>query len=291
MDPTGPNDKTITLNELKFHYLEWGNAACPAMVLLHGFMGHAHVWDDFALKFRSRYHVISLDQRGHGESGWSETGAYTLDDHFMDLTTLIDRLHLKPLVLVGHSMGGRNALFYAACFPENVVRLILVDARPGNNPEASRALRSLVTGLPLKADSVEEAARGVQRVFPYLSLEVCRHLVKYGYSERWDGKLAPCYDGKMSISVERSGYVTEDLWRYLKNLSCPTLVVRGKESEFLSGSDARKMCKLIPNAVWHEVPCAAHVPHLENPEEFSRIVETFLAERKPGETKATFGRF
>jgi len=80
----------------------------------------------------------------------------------------------------------------------------------------------------------------------------------------------------MSLSAERSGYVTEELWRFLKNLACPTLVIRGKESEFVSQSDARKMCEIMPDATWREVPSAAHVPVLENPEEFSRIVEDFL---------------
>ena len=276
MNLRGPEDKTVAINGLTLHYLDWGNTSGQTMLLLHGFMGHAHVWDGLAKVFRSRYRVIALDQRGHGESGWSEDLSYTLDDHFSDITTFIEHLNPRPLVVIGHSMGGRNALFYTACFPENVARLIIVDARPGNSPGASRALKNLVDTLPLEADSVEETVDGVRSVFPHIPREVCSHVVKYGYRGGCDGKLIPCYDRRMSISVQRSGYVTEDLWRFLKNLACPTLVVRGKESEFLPQSDARKMCEIIPDAVWREVPNAAHAPFLENPEEFIRIIEEYL---------------
>ena len=81
-----PIDKYATVNGLLFHYVDWGSCPRPSMLLLHGFMGHARVWDVLATQFRNRYHVIALDQRGHGESEWSTKGAYTLDDHFSDIT-------------------------------------------------------------------------------------------------------------------------------------------------------------------------------------------------------------
>jgi len=82
---TNPKDEYVDLNGLRLHYLDWGNDGFQPILLLHGFMAHAHVWDDFALAFRAQYHVIALDQRGHGESQWCEDGAYSISDHFSDI--------------------------------------------------------------------------------------------------------------------------------------------------------------------------------------------------------------
>jgi len=136
MKTTTPQDKYLDLNGLRLHYLDWGNDGHQPMLLLHGFMAHAHVWDHFVLGFRSLFHLIVLDQRGHGESEWSKEGAYTIEDHYVDLANFVETLGLRNLILVGHSMGGRNALFYTAYNSHNVERLILVDARATNTPQS-----------------------------------------------------------------------------------------------------------------------------------------------------------
>ena len=107
-----PAEKYLDVNGIRFHYLDWGNDKLQPILLLHGFMAHAHVWDDFAQNFRTRYHVIALDQRGHGETQWCEDGAYSIYDHFTDIACFGEALNLNDLILIGHSMGGRNALFY-----------------------------------------------------------------------------------------------------------------------------------------------------------------------------------
>jgi len=68
MAKTGkPKEKYLSVNGIRLHYLDWGNCRLQPILLLHGFMGHAHVWDEFAQTFRAQYHVIALDQRGHGK--------------------------------------------------------------------------------------------------------------------------------------------------------------------------------------------------------------------------------
>ena len=152
-----PQDRYLKINGLRLHYLDWENHGCQTILLLHGFMAHAHVWDDFVLNFQSYYRVIALDQRGHGESQWSGDMAYTLDDHFSDIAHFIEILDLNDLILIGHSMGGRHALFCAACVPHKVDRLILVDARPGNDHHRGAAIRV-------------EQAEGVQKLLQHLSV-------------------------------------------------------------------------------------------------------------------------
>jgi pimeloyl-ACP methyl ester carboxylesterase len=219
-------------------------------------MAHAHVWDDFGQSFRNRYHVTALDQRGHGETQWCEDGAYSIYDHFSDLVCFIEGLGLKDSIMIGHSMGGRNALFYTACYPQNVKRLVLIDARPSSNPKNSKALKHLLMNLPSQAFSLSEIVQAIQNIYPCLSTENCQHLAYYGYKKILDKKYVPRFDMRMSLQSNRLGCITEDLWPFLKNITCPTLVVRGKESLFLSRADARKICDLIPDAKLKEIPMA-----------------------------------
>lgn len=273
-----PKDAYLEIKGLQLHYLDWGKNEKEPMLLLHGFMAHAHAWDEFASAFRDRYHIIALDQRGHGESQWSEDEAYSLDDHFSDITHLIEFLELKDLILVGHSMGGRNALFYTACHPQNVGRLILVDARPANSVRASERLKHDLLHLPLQAGSLDEIAQAMRALYPSLSIEICHDLASHGYREGGlGGRFVPKYDSRMSFHSEQMGCMTEDLWPFMKNVACPTLIVRGEESPFLSREEAQKMSVVIPQAEWVEIPQATHLPVQENLVAFKRVISDFLS--------------
>ena len=274
-----PYDEYLGANGLKLHYLEWGNKQGQPMVLLHGFLGHAHVWDRIASAFKDQYRVLALDQRGHGESGWSQEAAYTIDDHFLDIDTFLTTLELSNVILTGHSMGGRNALFHTACKPSAVAKLILVDARPDDTPKASHALKHLLVTFPLKASGLDEVEQALQGLYPYLSKQCCKQIARYGYKQEHDGIFIPRYDTRMSVQCERMNYVTEGLWPYLPNIACPTLIVRGKESPFLSLEEARRLCTALPGAFYKEIAGATHMPAQENPDAFKSAVIDFLHEK------------
>jgi pimeloyl-ACP methyl ester carboxylesterase len=79
------------------------------------------------------FHVLALDQRGHGDSAWAKDGAYTIDDHASD----IDHLMLDAVVLIGLSVGGRNALMFAAIHPGKVEKLVIVNIGPDIDPRGA----------------------------------------------------------------------------------------------------------------------------------------------------------
>jgi len=271
-----PQDRYIEINGLRLHYLQWGHEAMPTILLLHGLTSHARIWDDFAAAFSRSYRIIALDQRGHGESQWSEEMAYSIEDHFCDIAAFIESLDPDRLTILGHSMGGRNALFYAACSPQRVERLITVDARPGNNPVSSETLRCHLTRLPLDAAGFEEIAEVVRTLYPALDNDVIFHIIRHGYNRLADGRLVPKFDIRMGVPLERSGYAALDLWLYLEHICCPTLIIRWQDSTFLTPDDARRMCRLLPDARLEEIPQATHMPAQENPSAFNRAVWDFL---------------
>jgi esterase len=271
-----PQDRYLTVNGLRLHYLEWGFKNTQPMILLHGFMGHAHVWDGFAAKFCSRYHVIAIDHRGHGESQWSMEGAYTLDDHFSDIALFIDTLQLENAILIGHSMGGRHALFYHVCIPHKVDRLILVDTRPADELESSQALRQLLTTFPLEARTLGEVVRAILSLYPYLTKKICYHIAKHGYKRRRCGNYVPRYDIRMCQQCEHTVFSVEDLWPFLDKVTCPMLLIRGEESPFLSSEVAHQMLRSLPRAELVEIPASTHLPIQENPAASLKAIATFL---------------
>ncbi|MBV8835374.1 MAG: alpha/beta hydrolase [Alphaproteobacteria bacterium] len=123
-------DRHVTVNGLRLHYLDWGTAAEPPLILLHGIARHAHTFDHIVPAFTRDYRVIALDMRGHGDSAWSPEGAYLVEDHVKDLEAVIRELGLTRVTLWGNSTGGRVVQVYAGLHPDMVARLIVEDVGP-----------------------------------------------------------------------------------------------------------------------------------------------------------------
>ena len=94
---------------MSFHYLEWGQPGNPLIVMLHGGSQQAHSWDFVSLPLSEDYHIIALDQRGHGDSDWAADGDYTVEAHQGDIDGFVAALGLSNFHLIGHSMAGATA--------------------------------------------------------------------------------------------------------------------------------------------------------------------------------------
>ncbi|MFB3091666.1 MAG: alpha/beta fold hydrolase, partial [Dehalococcoidia bacterium] len=150
-----PQDKTVSVNGLNLHYLDWGTEGRPMMVLLHGLRGHAHSWDDVSMALLRDYHVLALDQRGRGDSGWATDGDYSGKAYVSDLLGFCDALKLDSFILVGHSMGGRNSLSFAGQHSGRLQKLIIVDIGPTVDPRGSQRIDQELRDVPEEFDSFE----------------------------------------------------------------------------------------------------------------------------------------
>ena len=121
--------RTETLNGLRLQFLQIGPNGAPAICFLHGGAAHAHWFDRVIPTFADRFHAITLDQRGNGESQWATPPAYATEDFARDLLALIDRLGYRRMTLVGHSMGGHNAMAFAA-WPTAMRRWVFPSPEP-----------------------------------------------------------------------------------------------------------------------------------------------------------------
>ena len=158
-----PQDMYVTANGLRFHYLEWGDPSNPDVLLLHGFAQTCHSWDFVALSLCDRFHVVALDQRGHGDSDWAPDGDYTPDTQQEDLHAIVQAIGLKDFVLMGLSMGGRNSFTYAANHPEEIRALVIVDAAPETESPGTTRIRRFAS----QNDELESVDAFVQRVMAY----------------------------------------------------------------------------------------------------------------------------
>ncbi len=268
-------DRTLTLNGLRFHYLDWGNAAAQPLVALHGFTSHAHSWDAFAEAMRDRYHILALDQRGHGETEW--TTDYRAERRVEDLRAFVTELGIERPVLVGLSMGGRCVYQYTARYPSDVSRLVIVDIAPDVAPVGSQRIND---GLRQQDvfDEPEEAFQLARKQNPRPPDEHLRHRVTHNLMQRADGKWTYRYDealrrGARSIATPEE---IEHDWQSLKNITCPTLLVRGDASDILSTEMAQRMVESIPNCQLVTVSNSGHAVPLDNPTGFLSAVEPFL---------------
>jgi len=109
-----PADCFYESHGLRLHYVDWGNAAAPPLILVHGGLDHCRNWDAIARELQPHFHVVALDLRGHGDSEWARGSSYSLADHVYDLARLVRFAGLQDAAIVGHSMGGRVAAHLAA---------------------------------------------------------------------------------------------------------------------------------------------------------------------------------
>jgi len=264
-----PLDRHVTVNGLRLHLLDWGGDGRTPLVLLHGFTGHAHAWDTLSIALQPHFHVYAVDQRGHGDSDPAEV--YNAAAAFDDLTGVVTELGLARFVVIGLSMGGRNAMYLAAKRPDAVQKLVVVDI----GPEISARATAPSGGPPEPEtwDSIEQAAQHLLRANPYPGIHYYRWVVSQSLRVREDGRLL--WKWHPSIK-ERRTQGDVDWWSVVRAITVPTLVLRGAESHVLDADVAQRMAKELPRGELVEIPRAIHTLHEDNPDAVLAALKQFL---------------
>ncbi|HKJ24500.1 MAG TPA: alpha/beta hydrolase [Myxococcota bacterium] len=287
----GPTSRFYVSQRLRLHYVDWGNADRPTLVLVHGGRDHARSWDDVARVLRRDHHVVAPDLRGHGDSAWAIGGMYALVDYVLDLAQLLDALGPEPVILVGHSLGGAVVLQYTGLFPERVRKAVAIEGLGPSpalvekiqaTPAAERmttwieAMRRFAARHPRRYPSLADAVARMREENPFLSERQARHLTEHGVTRNEDGTFSWKFDNYVR-SGSPYGFNARDAYGIWGRIRCPVLLVRGTES-WASDPVADGRIAHVPNARLVNVDGAAHWVHHDRLEAFLDALAGFLAE-------------
>jgi len=272
-----PTSRYAQVNGLRLHYFDWGGDALRIFVLCHGGSAHAHWWDYVAPQLTPYGRVIALDLRGHGRSEWAEI--YGPGSYISDLKAFIRDSIRKPVVLIGHSMGGEVAQRVTADCPELIEALVAVDAPHGGPPLRTRLMwrwkrRKQHLGRP-EFQSIEELVRRFRLSPPgdNLSREQLAELAVKGAEQLPNGNWAFRFDPKtrkMTPGWKRH------LRFPLKRIAVPTLILRGQHSTLVSPAAARKMHRRVRNSRFKQIADAYHHVSLDNPDATAAAIIEFV---------------
>jgi len=223
------------------------------------------------------FRFIALDQRGHGKSDRAHLERYTTFDFVSDIEALRKTLNLGKLTLIGHSMGGRNAIVYSSNYQEAVKKLIVIDYAPELSEKGRRRILSALRTRPDKFH-LDEMAEALMEENPRISYEKALSYLKKVTMPRDDGLFEWLCDIRLIHKMKEGKRVLRDvnLWDFLSNLKMPTLFVRGEESDLVEREVLEKVVSLIPKARVVEVQKAGHAVPLDNPEETAQAINKFL---------------
>jgi pimeloyl-ACP methyl ester carboxylesterase len=268
----GARARTFEVNGLRLHGLESGTPGHPPLCLLHGGAAHAHWFDAVSPALAADHHVLALDQRGHGESAWASPPAYATEDFVADLRGVLDELGWERAAVVGHSMGGHNAMAFAAWHPDRVRALVIVDARPAIPADRLDRMRARGRRTPRRYSTREAAAEAFRLLPPETVADAAllAHLGRTSVVAR-DGGFAPRYD-PAAYGARRP----VDAWPLLDAITAPTLIVRAQLSPILPAAMAAAMREAIPDATLVEIPDAHHHVVLDRPAAFTAALQAFL---------------
>jgi pimeloyl-ACP methyl ester carboxylesterase len=262
---------------LRLHVREWdeGRDRAHTILVLHGFLDHAASFEPLIeAALSSRAHVVAPDWRGHGDSDHLGAGGYYhFADYVADLHGLVERLGRERVTLIGHSMGGMVASYYAGSFPERVWALALLEGLgpPESGETGPARMREWVAGwwrqstATRRQMSAEEAAARLVANDPQLTdPELVARLVRDGAEQLADGRLAWKHD-PLHLSRGPYAFTVEVASRFWGQVRCPVLFVDGGASlmRFAPEEQARRQgaftrCASV-SAV--EIPGAGHMLH------------------------------
>ncbi|MBB3859454.1 pimeloyl-ACP methyl ester carboxylesterase [Novosphingobium hassiacum] len=290
MQLLGPTSNTFISQRLRLHYVDWGNADKPPLLLIHGGRDHCRSWDWTAEALREDWHIIAMDHRGHGDSQWTSDGNYRTMDLVYDVAQLIHQLDLAPVTIVSHSWGANTSLRYAGLFPENVSKIVAIEGLfPTPEAEAllkdvpfARRVREFIVEkrkaagrLPRRYPSLEDAYARMKGENPYLTDMQARHLTTHGINRNEDGSFSWKFDPHLNVDgapYDISLEQRNDLW---KAVTCPTLLINGANS-WAGNPDANGLAAHFRNAQVVEYENAGHWPHHDQFDSFIATLKDFL---------------
>jgi pimeloyl-ACP methyl ester carboxylesterase len=272
-----PDEHDDVFGSLRLHWVDWGTAGRRPVLFLHGGLLTARTWDLVCLALRGDWHRLALDQRGHGDSEWSAGLDYDTDAHVSDLEAFVTRVGLERPVLVGQSMGALNALAYAHRHAAELRGLVLVDI--AHEVELSGTARiAEFASAPAELDSIDEFVARAVAFNPARDERLLRRSLLHNLRRLPNGRWTWKYD-RRAISAGAFDRVRARLESFTADVAavtCPTLVVRGEQSDVVTPAAVEAFAAAFPHARATTIPAAGHTVQGDNPRALADALREFL---------------
>ena len=245
-----------------------------------GLTANAHNFDALAPHLAAKYHVISVDVRGRGDSQWGPPTEYLPQNYMTDLARCSTQLGINRASLIGTSMGGIISIMYAGGWPDRVERLVLNDIGPEIDPNGLTRISEL---RGHGAGTLQRSRRGCT-VLSAKIIRPWRRWTSRSLREQVQWSVKPGAEGgliwKMDPNVRRplrGGTAAQrlDLWVPYARIACPLLIVRGADSDVLAPRYGERMRAVGGRSKVVEVPGVGHAPSLTEPESLAAIKKFF----------------
>ena len=274
-----------TLHSLSAHgfhrvvYYDWGDpSARDVIVCVHGLTRGGRDFDHLARALAPSFRVLCPDMPGRGDSDWlADARDYGPPTYLATLTALIARSAAERVLWVGISMGGLLGMMMAAQPGSPVAALVVNDVGPHLEPEALIRIGTYL-GLDPRFDTfadLEAHLRAVCAPFGPLTDAQWRHIAEHSARALPDGRLALRYDPGIAAPFREAAASPVDLWPVWDAITCPTLLLRGAQSDLLSHETALAMTRRGPRPRMVEFPGIGHAPMLMESRQID-VVESFL---------------
>ena len=281
---SGPREFAFSsLSPHGFHrvaYREWGEPDNPRVVIcVHGLTRNGRDFDDLARALADRFRVVCPDMPGRGDSEWlRDANDYTTPTYLTALTALIACCRVDTVAWVGTSMGGLLGMLLAAQPGTPIARLVVNDVGPVIEPAALARIATYV-GLDPLFDSfaaLEAHVRAVSATFGPLSDAQWEALSRSTARQMEDGRWRLKYDPGIAVPFRVAAAARTDLWALWDAIMCPTLVLRGAQSDLLSSATAQAMRSRGPKPELIEFAGIGHAPMLLAAEQIEPVVRFLL---------------
>ncbi len=281
-----PASHVFFSQRLRLHFIDWGNADAPGLVMVHGIHDHCRTWDQLAAELVDNFHVVAPDLRGHGDSEWLRGSSYQYLDYVYDLHQLISQARLAPVTLVGHSMGGAIAALFTGIYPELVRQLVVIEGigmwqemQPPVAPaervrEWIEATRALAARQPRRYRDLSEAYQRMQQANPQLSADRALHLTIHGSNQNEDGTFSWKYDN-YTHNFSSASLSTEDTIELWRRIDCPTLIINAENGlPHRIGQDGT--AAYFTHGQTTVIEGAGHWTYHDQPEQVAGLLRDFL---------------
>jgi pimeloyl-ACP methyl ester carboxylesterase len=274
----------IRLNNFYIKLSIWGDAKNP-VIGIHGISSNSQVWREIAKAISKHFVFIAPDLRGRGHS--DSPGGYNLINHANDIKSILNKLHFKKAIIMGHSLGAYIAIVFASLFPEHTEKVVLLDGGAKLSPKQAKkvfnAIKISLERLGKIYNSFEEYISYMKQA-PFLKpwYPPLEDYYKYELITLENGKVKSRVK-KETISEEAENLKQFDISEHYKKIECPVLVLRATkgmitdDDHLLTKENIKEMEEKIKNIKIVEIPETNHYTIAFYPNEYrDKIILDFL---------------